>query len=186
MASRAIVQIEPETMRLYAFTIEAVTNEIEKNLLDPAKLATTLAGVITDESLRVQVAAALSQAFQSRPTISGRPAGDILRDLAANMRAGAEKSEAEFTQRASGREERRARREQRQRSKTGTGRDFTEGGFPGAADFFNQAGFQGAGGGQMPPGVPPVETAQPVGVAPVGAAPATGGVSEKDFNDDSL
>lgn len=175
MASRALLQLEPEVMRLYAFTLEAVTNELEKHLPDAVRLASAVGDVSLTPGegetpadfqtrLKAVILAKLQQSFDGSPTISGRPAGNILRDLAANMRMGADKAEAEFTSRQSGREERKTRREQRRAQPGGSRQGFAGEDFPGASAFFGNAGFTGAGGGQeapSAPGVPPMSSAMP-------------------------
>jgi hypothetical protein len=215
MATKALVQLEPETMRLYAFTIEAVTGQIESSLLTPEKLEQVLGKGLNgdlDAATRQKVIQVLIQNFDPQPTVGGRGAGGIMRDLAANMRAGADKAEAEFTSRLGSREERKQRRLNRQGGPGGStgggrkGRDFAGADFPGSEEFFGTAGYTGGGGGQLPPGAPgtpPLNSAAPAQATilpPQGpvqapglampsqapAPPAGESVATKEFVDDSI
>lgn len=164
---RAEIKMDPDAVRLQAFTIEMATSALEQQL--PTGTVAIL---------------------------GGRPAGDILRDLAAMMRQGAGKAETEFKSRLNRKEERRTNRATggggggKGRGRGGQPFDFDEE-FPGAAAF-NQGEIINGGGAQAPPtsltppGVgsippPPPDEVQ-VSPVPPGVPSVPGDLTSKAFD----
>lgn len=166
--SQATVQIQPDTLRLQAFTIEAVASELAKHLREDAN-----------------------------PSINGHHPVKIIQELASSMRSAAAKAETEHENKAANREDRKARRAQRGSKGSAndfSGDDFPSAEAFGLAPGF-QGG--GGGQVPLPPanafGMPPPNTAAPVpsapGLPPIPqAAPvaATAPLANKEFNDESI